>query len=254
MQQLAAPSPKHLTTVVAVMMVLLSGGCSGNQDAENELAGELGISTTTIATPTVTAAKAPPPTTTMPADVSPSRIEAGDLAPTRYGTSEFAFGLTFDLPNGAWSTDTETRNVIHLAQSPEPDFSSAVAYDFPLLVLLALPQLDDSAVVDIVQTIDDIGFTTASEITIDGKSTVTTDGASRNNPPIDAFQAEDQTVFAGLGGYWYWDPDLNGVLYRVWIIDLSRGTLLAWYAAPRNAFATGVDTATQVVESIRFTN
>lgn len=258
MQPLRPPGPAHRIVFGAVALAMLAGACSGTVDDEG-LAEALGISTTSAAPPTTVAPTVTTQTpgstsSTLPLDVVVNRIEAGDLAPTRYGTSEFAFGLTFDLPNGAWSTDIETRNVIHLAQSPEPDFAAAIAYDFPLLVLLALPQLDESAVIDIVQNLEDIGFTTATETTVDGRPTVLADGASRTNPRIDAFETEDQTAFAALGGYWYWDPDVKALRYRVWIIDIGRGTLLAWYAAPRSAFDANADQATEVVESIRFTD
>jgi hypothetical protein len=245
-------------TAAVLALVASSAACSGSAN-DGSRAERLGITTSTAAQattapPSTTVTTEAPPTTTLDPAVQPSRLSPGDLTPTRYRTTEFAYDLTFVLPNGAWSTDVETRTAIHLAQTPSPDFAAAAAYDFPLLMLLALPDLDASAVEEIVRDIEGIGFTTASATKIGGRPAVVAEAASRTNPEVASFTGPGGEIFAALGGYWYWDPDVTTIVYRTWVIDMRRGTLVAWYAAPRAVFEANVEAAAAAVESIEFTS
>lgn len=253
------------------VLALSSGlaGCSSGGDGLDP--GALGITTTaTIVAPSTTpepTATTPPTATTLDGATSTttdaplptlepgaaaSRLSPGNLAPTRYGTSEFAYDLTIDLHNGIWSTHEDTRTAIHLAQAPDPDFAASAAYDFPLLVLIAITDTDDDALIGLLDELESVRFVGFDEADIGGRPAVVRDGASRDNPFIPLFTGPGGEPFAGLGGYWYWDPDLVGLLYRVWIVDMGGGTMIAWYSAPRSAFEANATIATAAVESIRF--
>lgn len=257
---------------LALAAITLGGGLSGcSPGGDGVDPGALGITTTsTIVTTSMasepTTATDPGATTldgatstttdaplpTLDPGAAASRLSPGNLAPTRYATSAFAYDLTIDLHNGTWSTDEDTRTAIHLAQAPEPDFASSESYDFPLLVLIAMTDTDDDALIGWLDELESVRFVGEDDTEVDGRPTVVRDGASRDNPFIPLFTGPNGEPFAGLGGYWYWDPDLVGLLYRVWIVDMGGGTMIAWYSAPRSAFENAAKIATAAVESIRF--
>lgn len=223
------------------ILVLVLAACTGAGSTPATTSGTRADAPVTVQETTSTLASPP--------NVAP-RFPPGRLAQGPHRTSTFAYPLTMTLPPGSWATNGETDTVIHILQAGVPDFGEAFVYDWPGVVLIAFPSLDDQAVAAHLDGLDELSATSSEPIEIDGRPAVRVDAQSAGNPE---FQLPGSDApFAGLGGFWFSDPEVEAVRYRIFLIDMSAGALLAWYSAPADRFDDLVGDATAAIESIVF--
>lgn len=242
--------PSLVAALVAALS--LSTACS-NGFVDTTTSGLSGASTTSPQpTTSVGSTTELATSTSQPGLAAPTRLTEGDLGLGVHFATAFAFPFILAVDDTPWATDGGSGDAIHFVQSAFPDFGASALYDFPTLVLVAIPGKPNDAVVNELASLTDLEFSTKVDVQLGRRSALRLEGTSAGNPIIPSLASADGASFSGLGGYWFWDPEVGNLRYVVHLVDMGNGTLVVWYAVPEAGYETHFASAEAVIDSLIF--